>query len=70
MLDNLLLVLPPQLLVALAADTEELDLLALGAKRRGAFAGKPHDGGIERPAQAALGGADQKQMHFVVAGAA
>ena len=47
-----------QLLVALAADAEELDLLALGHERVGALAREPHDRRIERAAQAALGGAD------------
>ncbi len=54
---------PAQLIVALAADAEELDFLAFAHERAGALARQPHDGGVERPAQAAFGGADQKQMH-------
>src|SRR5262245_56918840 len=68
-LDDLLLVEAAQLLVALAADAEELDLLALGHQRVGALACEPHDRRVERAAQAALGGADQEQMHAVAAGA-
>ncbi len=68
--DDLRGVEPAQLIVALAADAEELDLLALGHQRIRALAREPHDRGVERAAQAALGGADQKQMHVVAAGAA
>ena len=69
-LDDLLAILPAQLIVALAADAEELDLLALAHQRVGALAGEPHDRGVERPAQAALGGADEQQMDIVAAAAA
>src|SRR4029079_3989868 len=64
-LDDLARILPAQLIVALAADAEEFDFLALAYARRGALARKPHDRSVERPAQPALGGADQKQMHRV-----
>src|SRR5262245_8960048 len=68
-LDDLLLILAAQLLVALAADAEELDLLAFAGQRGGALARQPHDRRIERPTQAALGGADHEQPHAVAAGA-
>src|SRR5262245_15607950 len=68
-LDDLLLVLAPQLLVALAADAEELDLLAFSGKHIRALACEPHDRRVERPAQAALGGTDHQQMHAIAAGA-
>ena len=68
MLDDLLLVEAAQLLVALAADAEELDLLP-SAISGGALARQPHDRRVERAAQAALGGADHEQMHLVAAGA-
>ena len=69
MLDDLLLEGAAQLLVALAADAEEFDLLALGHQRQRALAGETHDRGIEGAGQAALAGADQQQMHLVLAGA-
>src|SRR5579862_2575180 len=69
-LDDLLGIEPAQLIVALAADAEELDLFALGHQRVGALAGEPHDRGVERAAQTALGGADQQQMLLIAAGAA
>src|SRR5580698_9625864 len=68
--DDLLGIEPAQLIVAFAADAEEFDVLALGDQRVGALAGEPHDRGVERPAQAAFGGADQEQMLLVAAGAA
>jgi hypothetical protein len=68
--DDLLGKLPPQLVVTLATDAEEFDLFAFGGKRGGAFARQPHDGGVERTAQAALGRADQQQMFLIAAGAA
>src|ERR1051326_2213177 len=68
-LDDLLGKLPAQLVITLAADAEELDLLAISRKRGGALAGGAHDRGIERAAQAALGGADQKHMDVVAAAA-
>ena len=49
------LVLAPELLVALAADAEELDLLAFGDQRIRPLTREPHDRRIERPAQPALG---------------
>ena len=58
-----------KLLGALAPDAENLDFLALGKQRIGALARQPHDGRIERPAQAAFAGAHQQQMRLVVAGA-
>ena len=69
-LDDLARVKPAQLIVAFAADAEELDLLAFAHQRVGALAREPHDRGVERAAQAALGGADEQQMHVVAAGAA
>ncbi len=68
-LQDLTAVLPPQLLEALAADAEELDLLALGDQRAGALAGKPHDRRVERPAQPALGRAHDQQVHLLASGA-
>src|SRR6202451_2610144 len=67
--DDLLGIEPAQLIVTLAADAEEFDVLALGDQRIGALSGEPHDRGVERAAQAAFGGADQKQMLLVAAGA-
>jgi hypothetical protein len=69
-LDDHRLELPPQHLVALAPDAEELDLLALRDERVGALAREPHDRRVEGAAQAALGGAHQQEMHAVAAGAA
>src|SRR5580692_1787560 len=69
-LDDLLGIEAAQLIVALAADAEELDLFAFGHQRIGALAGEPHDRGVERPAQAAFSGADQEQMLLIAAGAA
>src|SRR3979411_883975 len=68
MLDDLLLVEAAELLVALAADAEKLDLLALGHQRIRALAREPDDCRIERATQAPLGGADQEQMHLLAAG--
>src|SRR5262249_59839131 len=68
-LDDLLLELAPQLLVALTADAVEFDLLARGRERVGFFARKAHDRRIERAAQTALRGADHEQMHAVATGA-
>jgi hypothetical protein len=68
-LDDLPRELAAQLVEALAADAEDLDLLTLADQRVGVLAREPHDRGIERPAQAALGGADYQQMHAVAAGA-
>src|SRR5207344_1861641 len=67
-LDDVLLVEAAELLVTLAADAEELHLLAFGHQRIGALAREPHDRRVEGPAQAALGGADKKQMHLLIAG--
>ena len=64
-----LLVDAAQLIVALAADAENLDLFALGHQRIGLLARKPHDRRIESAAQAAFGGADDQKMRLVVAGA-
>src|SRR5260221_379488 len=69
MLDDLPLEGAAELFITLAADAEEFDFLALVDQRQCALAGKPHDRRIERAAQAALSGADQKQMHLIVAGA-
>jgi hypothetical protein len=69
-LDDLFFIGPPQLIEAFAADAEQFDLFALGDERIGALAGKPHDRRIERPAQAALGGAHQQKMRPVAAAAA
>src|SRR5665213_3289505 len=67
--DDLLFEVAAQLLKTLAADAEELDLFALVDQRQRALAGQPHDRGIERAGQAALAGADQQQMHLILAGA-
>ncbi len=69
MLDDLLVEGAAELLVALAADAEEFDLLALGHQRLRAFARQTHDRGIEGAGQAALAGADQQQMNLILAGA-
>src|SRR5262249_24554228 len=52
----------PQLLETLASDAEELELLAVGEERARALARAPHDRGIERAAQSALGRADEQEM--------
>ena len=67
--DDLLVEVAAQLLVALAADAEELDLFALVHQRLRALAGEAHDRGIECAAQTAFAGADQEQMHLILAGA-
>ena len=69
MLDDLLVEGAAQLLVALAADAEELDFFALVDQRQRALAGQTHDRGVEGAGQAALAGADQQQMHLILAGA-
>jgi hypothetical protein len=68
--DDLLGKGPAQLVIAFAADAEELDFLAFGGERGGALAGEPHNGGVERAAQPALGGADEEQMLLIAASAA
>src|SRR5690242_10425583 len=68
-LDNLLLELPAQLIVAFAPDAEELDFLAFGHQLCGALARQTHDRGVEGPAKTALAGADQQQVHLVPASA-
>src|SRR6516165_11727608 len=69
MLDDLLLVLPPKLLIALAAHAKELDRLALRDERIRPFARQPHDCRVERPAQAAFRRADEEKMRAVAPGA-
>ncbi len=68
-LDDLLVEGAAELLVALAADAEEFHFLALRDQRLRMFARKTHDRRIERAAQAAFAGADQKQMDLILAGA-
>src|ERR1700704_5036739 len=68
-LDDLLLVDAFELVVALAADAQDLDLLALAGQRDDALAREPHDRRIERAAQAALGGAHHQEMDVGSAGA-
>src|SRR6266478_5291386 len=58
----------PQLLETLAADAEEFDFLALGDQRISALAGQTHDRGIESAGQAAFAGANQQEMHLILAG--
>src|SRR3990170_1497327 len=67
-LDDLLFVLAAELLEPLAADAQELDLLALAAEHIGALAGKPHDRRVERAAQPALAGAHEQEVHLLAAG--
>ena len=69
MFDNLLLEQAAELIVALAADTEELDLLALVHQGQRPLARQAHDRGVERAGQAAFACADQKQMHLILSGA-
>ena len=59
-----------KLVVALLADAEDLDRLALGRERVGALAREADDRGVEAAAQAALAGADDQQMRLVGAVAA
>jgi len=68
-LDDLLAVLAAELVVALAADAEDFHLLALVHQGDGLLSRQPDDRGVERAAQAALGGADHQQMDIVAAGA-
>src|SRR4051794_11145481 len=68
--DDVALVLAAQLLVALLADAEDLDLLAVSQKPVGVLAREPHDRRVERAAQTALGCAHEQEMHPVAAGAA
>ena len=68
-LDDLLLEGSAELLVALAADAENLDLFALADQRLRALAGQAHDRRIEGAGKSALAGADQQQMHLIPAGA-
>ena len=69
MTDDLLVEVTAQLLVALAADAEELDRLALVHQRQCALARETDDRGIESAGQAALAGADQQQVNLILAGA-
>src|SRR5271166_5714000 len=69
MLDDLLLEQAAELLIALAADAEELDVFALGHQRQRALARKAHDRGVEGARQAALAGANEQQVNLVLAGA-
>ena len=48
---------------------KNLDLFALVDQRQRALAGQAHDRGVEGAGQAALAGADQQQMHLILAGA-
>src|ERR1019366_6862508 len=59
-LDDLLAINPAQLVLALAADAEDLDVLALALQRIRLLAREPHNRRIERTAQAALGGTDHQ----------
>ena len=68
MLDDLLVEVAAELLVALAADAEDLDLFALADQRQRALAGQTHDRRIEGAGQSALAGAHQQQMHLILAG--
>src|SRR6185437_16817265 len=67
--DNLLGELAAQLVIALAADAEELDLLALTGQCVRLFARETYDGRVERTAKAAFRGADHQQMHLILTGA-
>ncbi len=67
--DDLFAELPPQLIVALATDAEELDLFAFSGQRQRALARQPHDGGVERTAQPALGRTYDQKMHLIAAAA-
>jgi hypothetical protein len=58
-----------QLLAALLADGDDLHRLALAFELHDLLARQLDDRGVEAAAQTALGGADQQQMHLVVAGA-
>src|SRR5687768_8120586 len=68
-IDDLLLEGTAQLLEAFAADAEEFHLFALVHQSQRALAGEPHDRRVEGAGQAALAGADQEQMHLILAGA-
>src|SRR3989440_825887 len=64
-LDDVLFEGPAELLVALAADAENLDLFALADQRQRALARQTHDRGIEGAGQAAFAGTDQQQVHLI-----
>jgi hypothetical protein len=68
-LDDLLGELATQDVVALLADADDLDRLALGHEPVGMVAGQTRDGGVERAAQTALGGAHDQQVNPVGPGA-
>src|SRR6185369_16628864 len=68
-LDDVLLEGAAELLVALAADAENLDLFALVEQRQRTLARQTHDRGIEGSGQATFAGADQQEMYLVPAGA-
>src|SRR5262249_44919452 len=65
MFHDLLFELPPELLIAFAADTEKLHLFALVHLRKRMFARQANDGRVEWTAKAALTGADQQEMYLI-----
>ena len=69
MIDDVAAIKPLQNVVALLADGEDLDRLAVGEKLVGMLAGELGDLRVEAAAQAALGGANDEQMDLVPAGA-
>src|SRR5215471_14161895 len=67
MADDELAHVTAQLVATLAADAEELDLLALVAQLAHLAPGGPHDGGVEAAAQAPVRGHDHDEMRLVAA---
>ena len=65
MIDDVAAVKPLQNVVALLADGEDLDRLALGEQLVGMLAGELGDLRIEAAAQTALGAADDEEMRLV-----
>src|ERR1700730_18370360 len=57
--------LPAQDIVALLADTKEVNRLTLGDKRKRGVTSKSRDGRIERATKTALGSADNQQINGI-----
>src|SRR5262249_27419101 len=62
--DDIVLERTTQNVVALAADGQDLDRLALGKKLLGVIAGHTDDRGVEAPCQTALAGGDDQEVNL------
>ncbi len=69
LIDDRLFMGAPELVVALLADAENLDRLALLRERVGAIARQAHDRSVESAAKPALAGADHEQVRLARAAA-